>query len=112
MGPRHPDVAISYNILATLLRYQGDLRQAKEYHGCSLAILQQTLGPQHPDVAGSYNNLANVLVGQAEKAMQGYRELSNYFTSAMLDKSHNGTIPNIIFTLAFSVHLFSFPFLL
>ena len=48
----------SYNNLANVLRDQGDLKQAKEYHERALAIRQQTLGPQHPDVASSYNKLA------------------------------------------------------
>ena len=39
--------------LAIVLRGQGDLKQAKEYHERALAIRQQTLGPQHPDVASS-----------------------------------------------------------
>ena len=51
LGPQHPDVASSYNNLATVLYKQGDLKQAKEYHERALAIRQQTLGPQHPDVA-------------------------------------------------------------
>ena len=41
--------------------YQGDLKQAQEYHERVLAIGEQTLGPQHPDVASSYNNLVTVL---------------------------------------------------
>ena len=53
LGPQHPDVASSYNNIATVLLGQGDLKQAKEYHERALAIRQQTLGPQHPDVAQS-----------------------------------------------------------
>ena len=53
LGPQHPDVASSYNNLATVLSDQGDLKQAKEYHERALAIRQQTLGPQHPDLAQS-----------------------------------------------------------
>ena len=50
-----------YNNLTTLLKYQGDLKQAKEYHERALAIRQQTLGPQHPAVATSYNYVTTVL---------------------------------------------------
>ena len=53
LRPQHPDVASSYNNLATVLSDQGDLKQAKEYHERALAIRQQTLGPQHPDLAQS-----------------------------------------------------------
>ena len=60
MEPQHPDVGSSYNILATVLSDQGDLKQAKEYHEPALAIRQQTLGLQHPHVATSYNNIATL----------------------------------------------------
>ena len=75
MGPEHPDVASSYNNVSNVLRKQGDLKQAKEYHEPSLAIRKQTLGPQRPDVATSFNNLASVLgdQGDLKKAME-YRE--------------------------------------
>ena len=61
MDPQHPDVAISHNNLATLVRDQGDLEQAKEYHERALAIMPETLtlGPQHPDVATSYGCCAS-----------------------------------------------------
>ena len=66
MGPQHPDVATSYNMLATVLRDQGDLKQAKEYHERALAIMQQTLGPLHLSVATSYDNVAAVLHKQGD----------------------------------------------
>ena len=50
-----------FNNVATVLKYQGELKQAKEYYERALAIRRQTLEPQHPDVATSYNNLATVL---------------------------------------------------
>ena len=31
--------------LATVFKYQGELKQAREYHEPALAIRQQTLGP-------------------------------------------------------------------
>ena len=45
LGPQHPDVATSYRNLVLVLGDQGDLKQAKEYHECTLAILQQPVGP-------------------------------------------------------------------
>ena len=61
---------ISYNNLANVFVRQGDLKEAKEYHVCAVAIWQQTLGPQHSDVATFYDNLATVLrdQGHVEKA--------------------------------------------
>ncbi|XP_015773528.1 PREDICTED: uncharacterized protein LOC107351731 [Acropora digitifera] len=72
LGSEHPDVASSYDELASVLGHQGELKQAKEYHERALAIKQQTLRPQHPDVASSYNNLATVLRdhGDLEKAYE------------------------------------------
>ena len=59
-----------YNNLATVLKDQGDLKQAKEYHERAFAIKEQILGPQHPDVTSSYNNFAALLCdkGDLEKA--------------------------------------------
>ena len=68
LGPQHPDVATSYNNLATVLRNEGDLKQAKEYHERALAIRLQILGPQHTSFATTfYNNLATVLRNQAKE---------------------------------------------
>ena len=75
LGPQHPDVATSYNNLATVLGYQGDLKQAKEYHERALDIRLQKLGPQHPDVATSYRDLATVLRDQGDlKQAKEYHE--------------------------------------
>ena len=52
--------------VAAVLRYQGDLNQAKEYHNRALAAMPQTLGPQHPDDVISYNSLALVLLDQGD----------------------------------------------
>ena len=49
-------MASSYNKVASVLRGQGDLKQAKEYHEHALGIYEQTFWPQHPDVATSSNN--------------------------------------------------------
>ena len=67
----------SYNNLATVLKYQGELKQAKEYYERALAIRQQTLGPKHPDVADSCNNLAIVLghQGDLEQAKEYHERL-------------------------------------
>ena len=66
LGPRHVDVATSYNDLATVLKDQGDLEKAKAYHERALAIQVQMLGAQHVDVARSYNNLAIVALAQGD----------------------------------------------
>ena len=89
LGPQHPDVATSYNNLATVLSDQGDLKQAKEYHERALAIWQQTLGPQHPRVAKSYNNLAAVLRGQGDlKQAKEYHERALAIEQQTLGPQH------------------------
>ena len=61
--------------VANVVCKQGDLKQAKEYHGRVLAIRQQTLGPQHPNIAHSYNNLATLLGDQVDlKQAKEYHE--------------------------------------
>ena len=42
-----------FNNLAFVLKYQGELKQSKEYHERAPGITQQTTGSQHPDVATS-----------------------------------------------------------
>ena len=44
LGSQHPNVASSYHNLATVLRKQGDLKQAKEYHERALAIKATNFG--------------------------------------------------------------------
>ena len=88
-GPQHPDVATSYDNLATVLGDQGELKQAKEYHERALAIRQQTLGPQHPDVASTYNNLATVLCDQGElKQAKEYYERALAIMQQTLGPQH------------------------
>ena len=89
LGSEHPDVAGTYNNLATVLSDQGDLKQAKEYHERALAIMQQTLGPQHLHVASSYNNLANVLSDQGDlKQAKEYHELALAIRQQTLGPQH------------------------
>ena len=54
LGLKHRDVAASYNNIATVLRDQGDLKQANKYDELALDMRLQTLGLQHPDVAPTY----------------------------------------------------------
>ncbi|XP_067053846.1 uncharacterized protein [Acropora muricata] len=89
LGSQHPDVATSYNDLATVLRKQGDLKQAKEYHERALAVRQQALGPQHPNVANSYNDLAIVLGDQGDlKQAKEYHERALAIRQQTLGPQH------------------------
>jgi CHAT domain-containing protein/Tfp pilus assembly protein PilF len=75
LGPNHPDVATSLNVLAGLIQKQGKYPEAETLRRRSLAIYQISLGPDHPDVATSLNNLANLLGdrGQYTEAETLYR---------------------------------------
>jgi CHAT domain-containing protein/Tfp pilus assembly protein PilF len=68
LGPDHPDVAISLNSLAMLLKYQGQYAAAEPLYRRSLIILEKAFGPDHPDVATILNNLAGLLGDQGHYA--------------------------------------------
>jgi tetratricopeptide (TPR) repeat protein len=57
LGPDHPDVATSLNILGEIHMSQGQYAQAEPLFRRSLAIREKALGPDHPDVATSSGGL-------------------------------------------------------
>jgi class 3 adenylate cyclase/tetratricopeptide (TPR) repeat protein len=67
-GSEHPDTATSLNILARLLREQGDLAGARPLMERALAIREKVLEPEHPDTATSLNTLARLLHAQGNLA--------------------------------------------
>ena len=84
----------SYNNVAIVLRDQGDLKQAKEYHERALAISLQTLGPQHPDVAVSYNNVAAALRDEGDlKQAKEYHERALAIRLQTLGPQHPDVAP-------------------
>ena len=60
VGPNHPSVATSLNILAVLYNTQGQYAQAEPLYKRSLAIKEKALGPDHPDVAKSLEFMAGL----------------------------------------------------
>jgi tetratricopeptide (TPR) repeat protein len=58
LGPEHPDVAASLDILAGLYDDQARYAQAKPLYRRALAIRRKALSPEHPHLATSFNNLA------------------------------------------------------
>jgi CHAT domain-containing protein/Tfp pilus assembly protein PilF len=62
LGPGHPDVASTINILANLYYSKGDYAKAEPLYQRALDIREKALGPNHPQVASSLNNLANLFV--------------------------------------------------
>lgn len=60
LGPDHPDLAISLNTLATLLRHMGHYEEALPLIKHAIEIGEKALGPDHPNLAVWLNNLANL----------------------------------------------------
>jgi tetratricopeptide (TPR) repeat protein len=58
LGPNHPDVATSLDIMASIYAIWGDYAKAEPLYKRSLAIREKALGPNHPDVAKSLNSMA------------------------------------------------------
>ena len=75
LGPKHNDVATSYNDLTWIYMELGDFEQAKEYEECALKIKLDKLDPEDVDVAASYNALALICqnLGDFEQAEE-YQE--------------------------------------
>ena len=74
LGPKHADVAASYNNLGIVYRNLGDFQQAQESHARALDIRLKQLGPEHVDAAASYNNLGIVYsdLGNIQEAQDYY----------------------------------------
>ncbi len=68
LGPDHPEVATSLQVLGTLYRTLGQYAEAEAPFKRSLAIREKALGPDHPDVAKSLNNLAALYYTQGQYA--------------------------------------------
>jgi tetratricopeptide (TPR) repeat protein len=60
LSPEHPDIAVSLNNLANLLRTQAKYVEAEPQYRRALAIREKTLGPEHPLVAEVLEDLAKL----------------------------------------------------
>ena len=89
IGSQHIVVATTLNNLGNVLRDQGDLEQAKDYHERALAIREEKLGSHHIDVATTLNNLANVLCGQGDlEQAKHYHECALAIREEKLGSQH------------------------
>lgn len=68
LGPDHPDVATSLNILAVSYHAQRQYAEAQPRYERALAIQEKVLGPDHPDVALILSNLALIYYAQRQYA--------------------------------------------
>jgi len=68
LGPNHPDLAGSLNLLAALYLGQGRYTDAEPLFQRALAIREKAFGPEHLAVAESLSNLAALYDGQGRYA--------------------------------------------
>jgi len=61
LGAQHPDVAMTLNNLAVLLKANGQREAAAQLYQRALQIFEQTLGPEHPKVITCRENYARLL---------------------------------------------------
>ena len=60
LGPEHPHVAASLNLLAEVHSLQGRHGEAEPLLKRALAIREKALGPEHPHATQTRNNLAKL----------------------------------------------------
>jgi tetratricopeptide (TPR) repeat protein len=63
LGPEHPDVDASLNVLAAIHIRKSDYARSESLFQRALAISEKALGPEHPSVANYLDSLANVYSG-------------------------------------------------
>jgi len=75
----HPEIATSYNNIASVSIRQGNYHEALKYFSISLEMLKKIYGPTdsnppHPDISASCNNIALIYdqQGQFDEALQYY----------------------------------------
>jgi len=61
LGPSHPDVAVSLNNIAFILKAMGDNAGARSHFDRAINIAEKAFGPNHPEVALKLNNLGAFL---------------------------------------------------
>ncbi len=94
LGPKHPDLALSYDFLATIEFYQGAYDHARDYWVKALTLLESQLGEDDPELAVILSNLATVglNLGDFADARSLYeRAISIYERALGPDHSYVGT---------------------
>lgn len=60
VGPDHPEVATSLNILGLLYKLKGQYAEAEPFFKRALAMKEKVFGPNHPALGTSLENLAEL----------------------------------------------------
>ena len=63
----HPDLALTFNNLATLLHEKKDHEGAESMYRRAIAITEESLGPEHQQLVVFLYNLAALLEGLGQK---------------------------------------------
>ncbi|MBL8920026.1 MAG: serine/threonine protein kinase [Myxococcaceae bacterium] len=96
LGPGHPEVARTYNLMGSTLTQQNQISEAIEFHEKSLALHLAVEGPQHAETAAAEQNLAAALrrKGQYEDSLtHAQRALET--RKAMLGPEHIDTLKTL-----------------
>jgi tetratricopeptide (TPR) repeat protein len=96
-GKTSDAIAVTYNSLGNLSRYQGDLKAAEEYYRKALATQLEVWGENHPFVATDYHNLGRLLdaMGRPDEAEQSLQK-----GLAIQRRVYDGPHPDIAMSLA------------
>jgi tetratricopeptide (TPR) repeat protein len=70
LAPTHPDIAVTLNSMAGLLRDQGRFAEAEPLYRRALAIRERALGPDNTSVGETLKDYAELLrrTGRAREA--------------------------------------------
>jgi tetratricopeptide (TPR) repeat protein len=79
LGPKHPEVAMSYMHLGLIYRAKGEYDKAISYHKKALAMRLKAVVVEPFGVATSYNNLGAAYRGKGEKVIA-----IGYYTKALV----------------------------
>ena len=96
LGPDHPGVAESLNLLGELHMAQGRFEDAERAHRRALEIREKALGPGHEQVGDSLNNLASVYIEQGRYAEA---EPLHQRSLAISEKLHGPDHPDVATSL-------------
>ena len=70
LGNDHPDVAMTFNGMASVYQNQGKYDQALEYYEMALDIQLKKLGNDNPDVADTKYNIALLYKNKLDNKVQ------------------------------------------
>jgi tetratricopeptide (TPR) repeat protein len=93
LGSDHPDMATTYNNIASIYNSQGDYPTALEWYKKVLAIREKVLGPEHTDMGILYNSIGYIYGCQSEyKTALAWLEKALAVFEKVLGSDHPDTV--------------------